>query len=180
MADIKPVAVRFLCQRWKHLLGDSHVYASNSVYLQESGHCHLHAANCPVSKKAVDVAVAGLPCKAFSALRQRNGTSLKTQSVTSHPAFSTVNDEFEEYLRVKVPGTFFVEEVLAFGNSDKNAGGQSHLHQWAGRISALGYNVRVLKFPLSLWVQVLRANSEGWGEKNGWASVELAKIKNSV
>ena len=154
VADVKPVAVRFLCQRWKHVLAKSHVYEANNVYLHESGHCHLHNAMCPVAKTAVDIAVAGLPCKAFSALRVKNGTSAKTKDVTSHPAFATVNGEFEEYLRVRTPGSFFVEEVLAFANADVSLGGQSHMQAWASRIAALGYNIRVLKFPLSLWVKV--------------------------
>eukprot|EP00971_Amphidinium_carterae_P134616 2668054-Amphidinium_carterae.2 len=71
----KASAVRFLKQRWPAIIGGKHLFAENNTLAEGAGYCHTHQQTCVVPDARVDITVAGLPCKAFSKLREKSGKS---------------------------------------------------------------------------------------------------------
>ena len=159
MAEIKATAIKFLQNRWRELLQTSHLYHGNDAYVNGEGYCHVHNKHCCVSQRPVDITVAGLPCKAFSRLRDRQGNSLRTQSAASHPVYSTVQ-QFVQYLSDRKPSCFIVEEVESFGHIDKTLKyrglPESHLQRWARDVCALGYSIKAVRFQHGLYVSCRR------------------------
>ena len=142
----------------------------------------LRCASCPI-----DIASAGLPCKAYSKLRDRTGSSAKTKGSMAHPACETVYN-FLEYLGSRKPGSWFVEEVPGFGHVDShlkhNGVPESHLCNWVRQVCNMGYSVRVLEVKHEIWVQNRRTRlllvgcsaAHGGGAGASWIAEALQAI----
>ena len=183
LAEVKGHAVRFIKHRWASLLQQQehgHLFANNEAYLSGHGPCHWHGQTCAVAPVAVDIVVGGLPCKAFSALREKQGHTLATGPQTKHPSYAPVSD-FILYLKARQPGTFWIEEVEAFGHIDKNLRDadsgllQSHLQVWAHHVARLGYSVRVMRWQHSLWVNNRRTRLLIFGAADKHGGKEAVK-----
>ena len=89
----------------------------------------------------IDLAIAGLPCKAYSALRVKSGQGDQQGAAMQHPAHSVV-EEFVEYVAKRRPGVFWVEEVegFAFANPDlaKKGVHETYLTTWSKKLVAFG------------------------------------------
>ena len=53
----------------------------------------------------------GLPFTPFTGLRNQTGTTAKTGRVVDHPAYQTFKSELLEYLKLRSPHCFWIEEV---------------------------------------------------------------------
>ena len=141
-ADTKPLSRRWLIHHWQHHSG--HVFRDCQAYIDGFGMCDSHGGNCKVSSSRPHVAIGGLPCPPWSRQRQKNGNTQKTQDASRHPASYTVFGMFEQYLTVRKPYTFWIEEVDTFATATKNSGGESPLTRLLAIAVRHGYSTRAL------------------------------------
>ena len=187
-ADSKPSSQRFLLYRWKDIMQTGHLFKNNEAFGAERSMCALHGKQCSPIQGEVDITVAGLPCKAFSALRDKRGGTPCTGAPSMHPAYSAV-EGFTQYLKQRRPSCFIIEEVLAFMHKDsrlKSPTGlpESHLARWSRSVAQQGYSIRVLKWEHSAWMNVRRPRllivgvSPRCGGKQGaeWIASALMKV----
>ena len=165
LSEVKAHAVRFLRARWDAILRHAehgHIFSSNSCFVNGGGFCHRHGKECKVATSAVDIACGGLPCKAFSAMREKRGPTPSTGPQSAHPSYAPVA-EFVSYLKARKPGTFWIEEVEAFANIDSKLRNsttgilESHLEVWSREVVRLGYSIRVMRWQHQVWVSNKRS-----------------------
>ena len=154
-ADTKPLSRRWLIHHWKHHGG--RVFRDCQAYIDGFGQCDLHKqCNCKVSSSRPHVAIGGLPCPPWSRQRQKNGQTQKTQDASKHPASYTVFGMFEQYLTVRRPYCFWIEEVDTFATATKNSGGESPLDRLMAICVKHGYSTRALFMCNGMFNSVVR------------------------
>lgn len=155
LCDKKKVAQKWLKHHWGR--SARHVFTENAALIAGSGTCVLHPGQeCRASQQRPDLATAGLPCPAFSRMRQKGGTTASTGAPWDHPSFHTVMTEWQEYLSAREPRGFWIEEVEAFASTDARTG-VSFLHRFSELCCKLGFAIRALTLNHSIWTELPRS-----------------------
>ena len=152
-AERKPSAQRYL----KHQFGNRfiHCFTDNAAFVAGHGECFLHGRDCPCPAMRPDISIHGLPCQAYSWMRQRSGSTKNTGQVWQHPGHEEVFEGFHSYLRERQPLGWIVEEVPALAQPDKRTG-ISFLQTFLRKCRSLGYCVVVLQMDHVVWVEMSR------------------------
>lgn len=141
MSDKKVASQRWITRYWG--AGSAHMFSSNSAVMDGTGYCCMHKQECKVGS-GVDIALAGLPCQAYSKRRAvkrdiagfaRSGQASRSGLAHQHPGHSVVQ-EFVEYLGVCRPAGFIVEETDTFLGPDQD--GTDHAIQFMTSCAQVG------------------------------------------
>ena len=97
----------------------------------------------------------GLPCTPFTGLRNQTGTTAKTGRVVDHPAYQTFKSELLEYLKLRSPHFFWIEEVTQVTKINPKTG-FTYLEDLAAECTNLGYSVRATFLDHVSWIDVPR------------------------
>ena len=97
----------------------------------------------------------GFPCPAFSAQRQKNGSTPGTGAPENHPTFPMAVEEFANYLSERQPSMFWMEEVVGF-TKRVEALGMSPLAHVASKCRERGYAVEAFQLCHSVFINVRR------------------------
>lgn len=152
VADCKGFSQRWLKRKWSSVVG--HIFADNQAFLDGHGKCVLHGKDCKVSMERPDLVTGGLPCPAFSRLRDRTKSHNRGKP-WEHDSFHVTMVQFPEYLSVRRPRGFWIEQVETFGAVDKSSN-RSFLHEFMRNCCSHGYAVRALVLPHDAWIDLPR------------------------
>jgi site-specific DNA-cytosine methylase len=149
VADRKKLAQKFT--QWHGAGRIDHFFELNEGLIR-GGKCILHGpGDCCRPEQTPHIVTAGLPCQPYTGARFKGlDCSSRRGPAEGHPDFGSV-DEFIEYLEVRQPHMFFVEEVKAF-----NQGAVSYMVKFTKRCARLGYSVRALQLNHNEWVNFPR------------------------
>ena len=158
-AEAKSSGRRFILDRWGPKV--QHLFSDNEDIIKGHGYCYVHNRQCKLDmQQCPDVAVAGLPCVAFSRLRTKNQgeQSEHLGPAEKHPAYEVVMTQWPEYLEVRRPAGWLVEEVDVFAStkpqhSTKTA---AAIFMEATSKCADGYAVEAQVLDHVQWVQLSR------------------------
>ena len=179
VAEKKPKARKWLEQEFGEKLG--RLYTANEAFIKGYGDDVLGGKRktgkgVKISRTKPRCATAGLPCQPWSRARSKNGTTDRSSTAAKHPAYQTTMDEFPEYLRVRQPDQFWIEEVKEIAQTPfrpmedvKLSGGHvvddeddgettplSDLWEFMHRCNAAGYAVRSWEADHAIFVDVRR------------------------
>ena len=191
-AEAKPSGRRFIMDRWGSKV--EHLFKDNEDIVRGEGFCYVHNAQCKLDMGVrPDVAVAGLPCVAFSRLRTKNQGELSEHlgPAEKHPAYQVVMTQWPEYLEARRPAAWLVEEVDVFATTrpqDNSCKTAAVMFMEAAAKSGDGYAVEAQVLDHVQWVQLSRRRcwfvgmSAGLGSNQGCKAVfagysEAAKLR---
>ena len=103
-----------------------------------------------------DVSSGGFPCQPFSTARTRSGSTSKTGPTSEHEFFNMVMSEFGQYLDVRKPRSFYIEEVKGFLTPLKALGGRSPCDVFVADCMKRGYGCQVLKLDHRAFIKASR------------------------
>ncbi len=138
-----------------------HLYSHLHELLNGEGKCICcDSAHGMTGIERPDIAYAGLPCQAFTQLRDAvSQTSARTCPTESHPDFATVMDLFPRYVSRRRPKRIVCEEVPEFmllANIPGNSNGVTYLWQFICKMSRLGFTMTSLVLDHSAWCEMVR------------------------
>jgi len=135
-AERKRTAQRYL----KHQFGNrfQHGFTDNAAFVDGHGKCFFHGKDCNFPAMRPDISIHGLPCQAYSWMRQRSGSTKNTGQVWQHPGHAEVFEGFHSYLTERQPRGWIVEEVPALAQPDKRTG-IPFLQTFLTQCKSLGY-----------------------------------------
>ena len=153
-AERKRTAQRYL----KHQFGNrfQHGFTDNAAFVDGHGKCFFHGKDCKCPTMRPDISIHGLPCQAYSWMRQRSGSTKNTGQVWQHPGHAEVFEGFHSYLTERQPRGWIVEEVPALAQPDKRTG-IPFLQTFLTQCKSLGYCVVVLQMDHVVWVEMSRS-----------------------
>ena len=149
----------------------------------EKPYCCCCSGPCSRTDWSVDLCSGGFPCTPFTALRQKTGRTPRTGSAEQHPAFNTLVRQLEEYLAVRSPHGFWIEEVNGILNRNPVTGNR-YMDEVASVVANRGYSIRVLVLNHNTWIKLARERVFllGWHHCSGgkhaadWASAAVLRV----
>ena len=152
-----------LAQRWlMHNFGPQvpHIFHNNVDLSAEAA----TGAYCVVCKRwhgrpqgRPDVVSGGLPCPPFSPQRTKKGEAGSREGpAESHPLWTTTMFEFSQYLEVRRPRMFWLEQVPGFNKSLSSLGNSSPLELFSEQCNRQGYSLRAIQLDHRISVKVVR------------------------
>ena len=105
---------------------------------------------------APDVSSGGFPCPPFSQARTRTGKSARTGPTEAHPQFCMVMQEFIDYMKFRMPMSFWLEEVRGFMLPLVALNGRSPCQVVAADLQTIGYSCQCLTLNHSAFLKNTR------------------------
>ena len=102
-----------------------------------------------------DIVTGGFPCTPFTHLRQKNGSSPTTGPAHGHPAYHVLMTEFNKYLELRKPRSWWLEEVEEVLKVNPLTG-STYLEELGKRAAQQGYSSRAMVINHDCFVKVPR------------------------
>jgi hypothetical protein len=123
--DKKDAAREFMHENFPNTI--QHTFTNITDMSQTFGTCSLHpglgrGAKCALPAIRPHLCSVGPPCQPWSALRQQNGESLKTQDAAKHPDYNILMDAVPKWLRERRPAMALIEETAGILKADRKTG----------------------------------------------------------
>ena len=115
------------------------------------GYCFKCRKKCTIGGKAIDLLVAGFPCRPFTRMRSNK----KDVPIEEHDGFEASFSDLLEYLKVRHVRGFILENVKGFADRVKELG-PSYLEVMVEKLEALGYAVLCVNMLASTWAEFSR------------------------
>jgi hypothetical protein len=139
-AERKSAAQKFTLEN--HGLACGHLFTDNKAFVNGKGTCKLHKnKQCTVDSRKPHMASGGLPCQSLTRMRWTGGGAKGTGPVHTHPDYESFASGWFEYLEVRQPQQWFVEEVMDIKRLDARDG-KTHLAKFCSGAAKRGYSVR--------------------------------------
>ena len=154
-ADKKNAAKKWIVHHFSRRV--KHCFSNNDAFVDGGGrYCEIHQKVCVPDQTTPDCTSAGLVCRPFSHARTKNLSGAQGPP-EQHPDYDSVFTGFGEYLDVRGPLCWFVEESDAFMEVDKRHG-KSHCAIFMQDCSKRGptYSIRALCLNHDDWIDLPR------------------------
>jgi site-specific DNA-cytosine methylase len=149
-SDLKAHARKFVKQNFK----GTHIFSDISDQTHGHGVCEAHNTVCTltVQERLIDWFVMGLSCHPFSTLRQKNGRTPKTGTVTLHPEYSLLTSGLPDFLDERLPGGVLIEEVEGLMAKDPSSG-RMYMEYIFDIFKDRDYSIQAVALDLKDWVK---------------------------
>ena len=156
-ADCSQAARRFMHHAWPQL---THMFGDNSDLHVQNGStpqsgCKVCNGPCKSPLQRPDMMTGGMPCTPFSRLRCTSGSTVSTGAPHQHPSFPVLFEKLPQYVDMRRPRSFWLEEVETLNRIDRRSG-QTYLEAICNKLADLDYDIRVLSLPHADWVELPR------------------------